>query len=51
MKVQWFRTPSASNQDRAALVFGQQKIKLHQKDIEVAPVCKKPAQEGTVDSA
>lgn len=49
MKVQRFRTPSAPDQDRVALVFGQQKINLHQKNIEVAPVCKKPAQEGTAD--
>lgn len=49
MNIQRFTTPSAPNQDRVALTFGNQKINLHQKDIEVFPVCKKPAQEGTAD--
>jgi hypothetical protein len=49
MNIQRFVTPSAPNQDRVALLFGHQKINLHQKDIEVFPVCKKPAQEGTAD--
>ncbi|CAO3611201.1 unnamed protein product [Mucor fragilis] len=49
MAIQRFKTPSAPNQDRIALVFGQQKINLHQRDIEVFPVCKKPALEGTAD--
>ena len=49
MTIQRFKTESAPNQDRVALVFGQQKINLHHKDIEVFPVCKKPAQEGTAD--
>lgn len=49
MTIQRFKTPSAPDQDRVALVFGQQKINLHHKDIEVFPVCKKPAQEGTAD--
>lgn len=49
MAVQRFKTPSAPNQDRVALVFGNQKINLHQRDIEVFPVCKKPALEGTAD--
>ncbi|KAL7312082.1 hypothetical protein PS15m_007882 [Mucor circinelloides] len=49
MKIQRFKTPSAPNQDRIALGFGQQKVNLHQRDIEVFPVCKKPALEGTAD--
>lgn len=49
MNIQRFTTPSAPNQDRVALTFGSQKINLHQKDIEVFPVCKKPSQEGTAD--
>lgn len=49
MSVQRFKTPSAPTQDRVALIFGRQKINLHQREIEVFPVCKKPAQPGTAD--
>jgi catechol 2,3-dioxygenase-like lactoylglutathione lyase family enzyme len=49
MDIQRFKTPSAPDQERVALVFGQQKINLHQRHIEVFPVCKRPAEEGTAD--
>jgi hypothetical protein len=49
MDIERFVTPSLPNQERVALVFGLQKINLHQKEVDVFPVCKRPAQEGTAD--
>jgi catechol 2,3-dioxygenase-like lactoylglutathione lyase family enzyme len=42
MKAQTFTSPSDPTKTRVALVFGDQKINLHEKDMQVTPLAQHP---------